>query len=141
MTREQKSHRVTGALFIAFGCVFAAGAWPPLYPLVSLYVDLAHWPFNRAPEVADPTIRLLLAVTGGVTAGLGATIWTASGQLMTDHPQAARHVIRNTALVWFVVDSAFSLVAGAPMNAALNLVFLAAVLWPMREPLAATKPA
>ncbi|MEM1102300.1 MAG: hypothetical protein AAGH73_12325 [Pseudomonadota bacterium] len=135
MTREQKSLRTTGLLFAVAGIVLAAGAWPPLYWPSAIFLDIAHWPFHGAPRPPEPATRLLLAIAGGLTVGFGAAIWTVASQLMGDHPSVARAVIRNAALSWFAVDSTFSVVAGAPMNVALNLVFLAAVLWPMRKAL------
>ncbi|MEM9349499.1 MAG: hypothetical protein AAGA47_04505 [Pseudomonadota bacterium] len=140
MTREQKLTRFNGVAIAAFGLIFAAGAWTPIYDLVAYYIHAAHWPYHAAPKVAGPTERLLIATTGGLSVSLGVAIWTAAGVVWEASPDAARRLIRYTAWTWFIVDSSFSIVAGSPMNAALNLVFLTMILLPIRRS-AATRSA
>lgn len=128
MTKEQKAMRINGIIIAAVGFSLAATAWPPLYPLVKLFLNLAHWPFSGAPEILDPTGRLMLAIGGGLTAGIGAMMWTVGTEVMPIAPDAGRKVILYSALTWFVIDSTFSIIAGSPFNAALNLIFLALML-------------
>jgi hypothetical protein len=131
MTKEQKTMRINGIIVAALGFVLAAAAWAPLYPLAKLFLNLAHWPFSGAPPILDPTGRLMLAIGGGLTAGIGAMMWAVGTEVMPVAPEAGRKVVLYSALVWFVTDSTFSIVAGSPFNAALNLVFLALMLWPL----------
>ncbi|MFS4582476.1 hypothetical protein [Phaeobacter sp. C3_T13_0] len=128
MTKEQKTLRINGIIIVVLGIALATATWTPLYPLAKLFLNLAHWPFSSAPEVADPTVRLLFAIGGGLTAGMGAMMWTIGTEVMPVAPQAGRKVILYSALTWFAVDSSFSFVAGSPLNAALNLIFLALML-------------
>lgn len=128
MTKEQKKMRTNGIIVAALGLALAAAAWTPLYPLAKLFLNLAHWPFSNAPDIAGPTDRLLFAISGGLTAGIGAMMWTVGNEVMPEAPQAGRKVIMYSALSWFAVDSTFSVVAGSPTNAVLNLIFLALML-------------
>lgn len=128
MTKEQKRMRINGIIIASVGVALAATAWPPLYPLAELFLNLAHWPFSQAPALLDPTGRLMLAIGGGLTAGIGAMMWTVGTEVMPIAPDAGRKVILFSALIWFVTDSTFSIVAGSPFNAALNLIFLALML-------------
>lgn len=128
MTKEQKKMRINGIIVAALGCALAASTWTPLYPLAKLFLNLAHWPFSSAPPILDPTGRLMLAIGGGLTAGIGTMMWAVGTEVMPVAPDAGRKVVLYSALVWFVTDSTFSIVAGSPFNAALNLVFLALML-------------
>lgn len=128
MTKEQTRLRINGIIVASLGFALAVTAWLPLYPLAELFLTLAHWPFFEAPDVLDPTGRLMLAIGGGLTAGMGAMMWTVGTEVMPVAPDAGRKVVLYSALVWFVIDSAFSVVAGSPFNAALNLIFLALML-------------
>lgn len=76
MTKEQKTMRINGIIVAALGFALAAAAWTPLYPLAKLFLNLAHWPLSGAPVILEPTGRLMLAIGGGLTAGIGAMIWT-----------------------------------------------------------------
>lgn len=128
MTKEQKTLRMNGIIIAILGAALAAASWAPVYPLAELFLNLAHWPFSNAPETADTTVRLTLAIGGGLTAGIGAMMWTVGTTVMSVAPQEGRKVVSYTALTWFAVDSTFSVVAGSPFNAVLNLVFLALML-------------
>ena len=131
MTKEQKSLRINGIIVAVLGLALAAAAWTPLYPLAKLFLNLAHWPFSTATVVSDPTIRVTLAIGGGLTAGIGAMIWTVGTEVMPVAPQAGRKVVLHAAVTWFAIDSTFSVVAGSPFNAVLNLIFLALMLGPL----------
>ena len=130
MTRLEIGLRRNGALIAATGIVFAAAAWPALYLPSWAFLTIGHWPFHAAPEMADMTHRLLMAISGGLTAGFGAMLWALSA-LATKDPAAVRRSVWMTSCSWFGVDSTGSMMAGAPMNVALNLVFLALMLTPV----------
>ncbi|MEP5152559.1 hypothetical protein [Planktotalea sp.] len=128
MTNEQKKMRTNGIIIAVLGIALAVATWSPIYPLARLFLNLAHWPFSTAPAVPDATIRLMLAIGGGLTAGMGAMVWTVGTEVMPVAPQAGRKVILYSAWSWFICDSTFSIVAGSPFNAVLNLIFLALML-------------
>lgn len=128
MTKEQQKMRLNGIIIAALGLALAAAVLSPLYPLAKLFLNLAHWPFASAPDTPEASLRLTMAISGGLTAGIGAMMYSIATEVMPSAPKAGRKVILQTALVWFAVDSTFSILAGAPMNAALNLIFLALML-------------
>lgn len=128
MTQEQKRLRINGIIVAGLGVALAFAAWAPLYPVAQLFLNLAHWPFFEAPTALDPTGRLMMAIGGGLTAGIGVMMWTVGTEVIPVAPRAGRHVVLYSALAWFVTDSTFSVVAGSPFNAVLNLIFLALML-------------
>ena len=128
MTKEQKRLRLNGIILAVIGIGLASTAWTPLYPLAQIFLNLAHWPYFEAPVALDASGRLMLAIGGGLTAGMGAMMWTIGTEVIPVAPRAGRHVILYSAAVWFITDSTFSIVAGSPFNAALNLIFLALML-------------
>lgn len=128
MTKEQKRLRINGIIVAGLGLALAFAVLTPLYPLAQLFLTLAHWPFFDAPAALDPTGRLMLAIGGGLTVGIGTMMWTVGTEVIPVAPRAGRHVVLYSALAWFVTDSTFSVVAGSPFNAALNLIFLALML-------------
>lgn len=128
MTKEQKTMSINGIIIAVLGLALTGAAWTPLYPLAKLFLNLAHWPFAGAPDVAGSSSRLLLAIGGGLTTGMGAMMWMISREVMPVAPQAGRKVVLYSALPWFAVDSTFSILAGSPANAVLNLIFLALML-------------
>lgn len=132
MTREQQQVRFSAALIaIPFGVFFAAAAWAPLYEFWRFFFVIGHWPFHTPPEALDPTGRLMIAIIGGVGAGLGATIWAVATYVMPVAPREGRRAILIGAVTWFVTDSTFSIVAGSPMNAVVNIGLFAILVLPM----------
>lgn len=142
MTKEQKRMRMNGIIVAVLGVALAVTTWTPLFPLAKVFFNLAHWPFSSAPASLDPTGRLMLAIGGGLTAGIGAMMMAVSSEVMPVAPDAGRKVILYTALTWFSIDSVFSVVAGSPFNAALNLIFLTLMLGSIdfKNRLAVTQP-
>lgn len=118
-------------LLIGFGALVAAAAWPPLSGPALLLVDPIFWPFDGAQSLDAPETRLMMAIGGGVTAGWGLTIWQIAEKLLPKDPAMARAILVPSILFWFVVDSTFSVLSGGGLNLLPNIVFLAALLWPL----------
>ena len=77
--------------------------------------------------------HLFSAIQGGVMAGLGVMVWLVVDQFLGIDPAGVKKVIGITATVWFVLDSAGSVAAGAWLNVIFNLGFLALALVPLRN--------
>lgn len=123
--------KAAAILLIAFGVMVAAAAVPVLsYPTLFL-LDLALWPLDGAQSLAASETRLLCAVGGGMLTGWGALIFLVADRLYPIDPVQARQLILISICSWFVVDSAGSLAAGAPVNAVLNVGFLLLFLVPL----------
>ena len=131
MTSEQKGLRFAAGVMMAFGLSTALAAVPRLgVPIVTL-TDILIWPLDGAETGTTPEARLLYAILGGVLTGWSWMIWRLAGAAMANAPEVTRSIIRQSVLVWFVVDSTGSVLAGAPWNVPANCIFLAMFLIPM----------
>jgi hypothetical protein len=130
--------RAACAFTVAYGAALVClpGAMEGAYEAV---LDLPPGGFAAFPEAARRYIRLVHAVLGAVLAGWGAMMFLWMGG------DAGRRVDPWTAgiplLLWFIPDTAASLVHGFPANAAMNVVFLAALGGPLLALAAQGKPA
>jgi len=128
MTQQQSTMRVAGIGLIATGAFFALAALPLLHPLAHIFLQVAYWPMQAVPPEITTPIPLLVAISGGLTAGLGGMMWALGTYVAADGPEAAAKVTSIAAWVWFVTDSSGSVIAGAPFNVVLNLGFLFVML-------------
>lgn len=133
MTRQQKAMRRNGLIVAVTGALFAAAVVEVLHPIAWIFLQVAYWPMAAVPADLVLPGPLLLAIGGGLTAGIGMSIWALGTYVAGELPQAAAKVVQVTAWSWFTIDSTFSVVAGAPFNAVLNLGFLALMLLSVRR--------
>jgi hypothetical protein len=63
--------------------------------------------------------------------GWGVLLWLVATRILPGDPTLGASLIRASVVAWFAVDSSASALAGAPINVALNTVFLAAFLVPL----------
>ena len=96
-----------------------------------LLADLLIWPLDGAQTGAASETRLMLAIGGGVMAGWGWMIRQLAGAPMARDPAGMRGLIRQSAVLWFVIASTGSVLAAAPLDAVANLGFLALFRFPM----------
>ncbi|WP_390914639.1 hypothetical protein [Pseudosulfitobacter sp. SM2401] len=89
------------------------------------------------PNLTVP-VPLFVAITGGLTAGLGGMLWALGTYVAAAVPDAAAKVTQIAAWVRFCTDSTASVLVGAPFNVVLNLSFLALMLISSRVPLSET---
>jgi hypothetical protein len=118
-------------LMIGFGLVFALAAYPPLAGFVTLFTDVLFWPMDGTQSMAAPETRIMLAIGGGITLGWGVLVWQIASHLMPKQPVLAKSILLRSLLSWFVVDCLCSWLAGAPLNIAVNSVFLASFVLPL----------
>ena len=85
------------------------------------------------PNLTVP-VPLLVAISGGLTAGLGGMLWALGTYVAGTAPDGAAKVTQITVWLWFCTDSTTSVLVGAPFNAVLNLAFLALMLISSRVP-------
>ena len=138
MTQQQTSMRRAGWVLISTGVIFALAALPVFHPLVKIFLQIAYWPFNSLQPNLTVPVPLLVAITGGLTAGLGGMLWALGTHVAAAAPDAATRVTQIAAWVWFCTDSTASVLVGAPFNVVLNLSFLALMLISSRVPLSET---
>jgi hypothetical protein len=113
----------SGAVAV-FGLATAAAAFAGTNGFVALFTDIVFWPLDGAQSVATPEARFLSGVLGGITTGWGVMLWLTSRMLFPKDPALARQIILSSVFTWFVVDSTASVISGAALNVAPNLVFL-----------------
>jgi len=119
------------------GLLLSLGAAAKLSAALGLFLDLAIPPVDGAQDAGLQQTRLLAAVAGGVMTGWGVMLWLVTTRIYEADPTAGRSLILPGLVVWFVVDGAASVAAGAWPNAAFNTVFLALFAIPL---LAARRP-
>ncbi len=122
--------RFMSLFIIGFGLFVALGAHPATSAPVAWFTDLIFFPFDGNEAMTANEARLLAAIGGGVMAGWGVMLWLLVTRLLPHDPLLARAMLLRGILVWYVVDSAGSVAAGAPINAALNTVLMLAMVVP-----------
>lgn len=132
MTTEQKAIRFAAAVtLIGFGPVAVLSAIPSLSGPMAAVFDAVFWPIDGGETIAAKETRLLLAILGGITAGWGLMIWQLAGAPMTRDPESIRPILLNGIILWFLLDSAGSVLVGAPLNAVANVIIAAMFLVPI----------
>ena len=124
---------------IGFGLLNFLSLFTGIQPVMGWFLDLAFLsPLGSDHQLSSEAARLWIAISGGLLAGWGATLLLLSTQVYAKDPDLGKRIILTGVVVWFVIDSAGSIVAGAPFNAVLNFGFLlmyeVPLLWPKGKP-------
>jgi hypothetical protein len=123
--------RFASAFTMAFGFLFAVAAVPGLSGPAAFFLDVLFRPMDGAQTANHSETRLLAAIGGGITVGWGYLMWLVSTHVLPTNPELARRLLMPPLMTWFITDSAFSILSGAPLNAAANVVFLLLFLVPL----------
>lgn len=123
--------KAVGALLVVVGAFFAWTTIGPIAGINVLFIDLAVLPIDGAQNYAATETRLLAAIVGGLTAGVGAAIYLIARHVYAKDPDLGRKIILSFVLVWFVVDSLGSVLSGAPFNVVLNFSLLILMILPL----------
>jgi hypothetical protein len=126
--------KTASALVVGFGVLSLLGAHPATAEPLRFLIDLIFWPLDGNETLSAPATRLICAIGGGLMVGWGLMLWQVVTRLYPRDPELARTLILTGIGAWFVVDSAGSIAAGAPLNAIFNIGFLAAFAVPLRRP-------
>lgn len=137
MTRQSTMTwlKVGSILVMLFGVLSFLSLFGLTSSLMTFLVDLIFWPVDGAQSIGGAENQLLLAIFGGIMMGWGVMLWQITTQLYPRDPILARSLILTSIGVWFVVDGVGSILAGAPLNAVLNLSFLIVFFVPLWRPL------
>ncbi len=138
MSQLEIALRRNGVIIAGFGVIFALAVIPAFHSILWYFAQLAYWPLSTVPQGLAAPAGLFLAIGGGLTTGFGVGIWALGTHVAPVAPDAARRCATLMAWGWFSVDSTASVLAGAPMNVVLNLIFLFLILQAAR---AGSKPA
>lgn len=120
-----------GVLLVLIGAFFAWTTTGPAAHFGVLFLDLAVLPVDGAQSYAATETRLLAAIVGGLTAGIGAAIYLIAQHVYATDPGLGRKIILGFVAVWFIVDSLGSILSGAAFNAALNFGLLILMILPL----------
>ena len=63
--------------------------------------------------------------------GWGLLMWLVVTRVYAANPELARQLLMPPLVTWFCVDSTFSVLSGAPLNVAGNVLFLLLFLLPL----------
>ena len=122
--------KIASAITVGFGFLIAMGASPATDAPAAFLLDLIYFPVDRVPEIGGAGARLVSAICGGVMVGWGFLLWLVATRLAPKDPELAKGFVLISLTTWFVVDSAGSVAAGAPLNVAGNLIFLVMFIAP-----------
>ncbi len=123
--------KVASGLAFVVGLVAAAASSPATAgPWLWLF-DLLAWPVDGNPAGFDDAGLALNAVLGGVMAGWAALMYLVVAHMHDTGNHELGRPLLVSVVVWFVIDSAGSLVAGLPGNVVLNAGFLAMFVPPL----------
>ena len=128
MSDLEKALRRNGLITAGFGVLFALAVIPALHNVLWLFLQLAYWPMTEVPREIVAPVGVTVAISGGLTVGIGAAMWALGRHVAPIAPDAARSCTLILGWSWFCVDSTASILAGAPFNAVLNLIFLGLIL-------------
>ncbi|MEM7057291.1 MAG: hypothetical protein AAF557_06875 [Pseudomonadota bacterium] len=127
----QKMLVTASALVIGFGTLIALAAHPATDGVIVFFADLLFWPLDGLQNADKPELRLISGISGGVMIGWGVVLLGLSTKGMAQAPELSLTLMERAIIVWFVVDSVASWIAGAPLNIIGNLIFLVLFLWPI----------
>ncbi len=125
--------RRNGMIIGAIGVLFMLTVLSPLHVIARVFLQIAYWPMATVPQEIAVPLGLAIAISGGLTAGIGGAMWALGTYVAPVAPDAAAKVTRVMAWCWFCTDSTGSVLTGAPFNVVLNLSFLALMLLAVRS--------
>jgi len=137
MTPKHAARIITlaGWGFILFGVVFVTIAFSSLDGIARAIISGFDWTGEAAGEPLTRNSRWFGGIMSGVCAGLGALFAFVVAPLLSNPNAAARQVAKRGGLIalslWYVIDTAGSLAAGVPSNAAMNTIFLIMLAGPL----------
>lgn len=122
---------VTAFVVGAFGPVFTLATVPVSEGFARLTLDVLAWPVDGVQRYSDQSMRFLSALTGGFLFGWGVMILCLRQWLYDLAPEPTRRTVVVGLLAWFFLDTAGSIAAGVPSNAAFNVLVLVLCVGPM----------
>lgn len=128
----ERQLKTASAITIGFALLIGAGSFAPTDWPTRLLADVMFLPWGSEVELTEEG-RLLAAILGGVMTAWALTYWLMTDLLLRNHPKELKRIIMITIPVWFVLDSAGSIAAGAWINAIANSSFLVMFVVPARR--------
>lgn len=123
--------RAVSAVFFLAALIFASGAFPGFEGMSILMHDLLDFPLDGKTGPYSEEARWFSAIGGGVFASLCVVMALVFAPAIENGDRRVTRAAIISIMVWFVIDSAGSISAGAPANAAFNVLFLAMLMAPL----------
>ena len=129
--------------FWLFITAFIVGSFGPVFSLATMAagdeparwtLDLLAWPIDGMQRYSEGGMRFLSALTGGFLFGWGVLILCLRQWVYDVAPEPTRRAVVAGLLAWCVLDSAGSIAAGVPSNAAFNVLVLVLAVGPLWRP-------
>lgn len=118
---------ITGAT----GFISLLGSTPKTSFIWITLFDLLKWPLNNDPSSFQSESFAVNAVLGGVMIGWSSLMYMLIDKQVSKGNFEILKYILLSIFIWFIVDSAGSILAGLPLNIVLNIVFLIIFLIPI----------
>lgn len=119
------------SIFCAFIGLLMFASLMGAQPLMAMFLDLIHLPFDGTQTFASDSELVLGAISGGLLFGFGVMTHQVTTHVYASDPGLGGRIIQRGILAWFIVDSMGSILAGAWFNVVLNTGFLALFLIPL----------
>lgn len=114
---------------VGLGVLFALGGFAATDAGARLFYDAVYWPIDGA-SAFDADMRFTSAVLGCVTLGWAIAIMGLVQTAERAGPSAWRWLTASV-VIWYVTDSALSVLTGVPVNVIPNTGLLATYLIPL----------
>ena len=122
--------RLVALGFFPTALILASSAFEDFDALSAVLHDFLDYPFDGDFKFS-PEARWMAAIAGGVFAALCVFFHQVVAPALEEGDERVRRGAMLAMLVWFPIDSIGSIAAGAPANAAFNVLFLALFLTPL----------
>lgn len=126
-----KLTRIVAIVLILYSLVWATAPYVSIDPPARFLLDVLAWPLGDGRPVWDENILWMSSIGAGLLMALGVIFL---GIIAPAVDQGNRRAVQTTIiamLLWFVIDSAGSIVAGFTANAVFNLITLVPILLPL----------
>lgn len=127
--RWLKILRVSSLVVLVTGVLPSLAVIPAFQEPWRLFFDLLSWPLDNVPADFSASDRQLSAVLGGVLCGWAWALYKLADPAVFN--PKIRGLMIQSVWVWFLLDSAGSVIAGIPLNALSNVSFLLMLLVPL----------
>jgi hypothetical protein len=115
---------------IASGVIFVLAAFPTTDIFARLFYDLVYWPLDKQSGFSDAA-RPSIAILGAVFFAFAVLLQGVVKIALDDPTSPLWRVIATSVVIWWLVDSAASVICGIPVNAVTNTILLVTFLVPI----------
>jgi hypothetical protein len=115
---------------IVSGLIFVLAAFPATDKVARLFYDFVYWPLDGQSGFSDAA-RPSIAILGAVFLAFAVLIQSVVKIALDDPSSPLWRVVTTSVVVWWIVDSAASIICGIPVNVVTNTILLMTFLVPI----------